>query len=218
MPVLECSRHTHPVSGITHNMSTNQLASIFSSGTLVRLLSIFLLNPDRSYYQQELVRKTRDSLRPVQLALAKLEDAGLITKRPEGKHVYYRAVPSHPVFADLRSLFEKSFALHEVVLDALEPLVGSIEYAFIFGSIASGQELAVSDVDLMIVGRVNRRQVAAALGDIESHLGREVNVTIYELARLAEAIATKDPFVAHVLASPTTWLVGDRDEFERLAC
>lgn len=198
-------------------MSTNPLESIFSSGTLVRLLSIFLLNPNRSYYQQELVRATGDSLRPTQLALAKLEGTGLITRRPDGKQVYYRAVPTHPVFADLRLVFEKSFALRDVVLDALEPLVDSIEYAFIFGSVASGHELAASDVDLMVIGDATRRQIGTALGDIESRLGREVNVTIYDRARLTDAIASGDPFIAHVQASPKTWLAGDRDEFERLA-
>jgi len=51
---------------------------------------------------------------------------------------------------------------------------------------------------------VSFREVPAALGDIEPRLGREVNVTIYDRARLLDAIAAGDPFISHVLASPKT--------------
>ncbi len=217
MRILIPAGHTHLVSGITHIVSENPLTTLFSSRPLIRLLSLFLMNPDQSYYQQELVRATSDSLRPVQLALAKLEKAGLVTKRREGKQVYYRAIASHPVFPDLRSMFEKSFALRDVVLDALEPIASSIEFAFIYGSVASGQDTAGSDVDVMIIGESGRRDITTALGDAESHLGREINISLYTHRRLAEALSTDDPFISRVLESPKTWLVGDQHEFERMA-
>ncbi len=209
--------HTHYVSGITHIMSDNPLMALFSSRPLVRLLSVFLMNPERSYYQQELVRMTDDSLRPVQLALAKLERADLITTRRDGRQVYYQARTSHPAYGDLRSLFEKTFALGDVLREALRPVADGIRVAFVYGSIAVGEERSASDVDLMVVGPSGRQAIAQALGDVETRLGRPVNVSIYSAERLAESVAARDSFVMDVLEGPKLWLVGDSDELERLA-
>lgn len=213
MPVAHASqvitRHTYMMSGITHIMSDNPLQAIFSSRTLVRALSVFLLAPDRSYYQQELLRETGGPLRPLQLALEKLVRADLITTRRDGRQIYYRANALSPVFGDLKSLFEKSFASADVVRDALLPVSAGIRVAFIYGSVASGEQRAASDVDLFVVGTASRKAIATALGDVESRLRREINVSLYEPERFTDAVRQQDPFVLGVLAGPKTWLVGD---------
>jgi predicted nucleotidyltransferase len=198
-------------------MSENPLQSIFSSWTLVRVLSVFLLDPERSYYQQELLRETGGPLRPVQLALEKLAGADLISTRRDGRQIYYRANSLNPVFDDLKSLFEKSFALADVVREALQPLGARIRIAFIYGSVASGDLRTASDIDVFVVGTATRKTIAMALGDTETRLRREINVTLYEPKRFTEAIKLDDPFVLHVLSRPKTWLVGDENGLEALA-
>jgi predicted nucleotidyltransferase len=198
-------------------MSENPLTGLFSSRTLVRLLSVFLMNPGRSYYQQELVRLLGDSLRPVQLALAKLERAALIVKRREGKQVYYSVETTHPAFADLKSLFAKTFALGDVLRAALEPIADEVQFAFVYGSVAAGEERASSDVDVFLVGSASRGALSEVLGASEATLGREVNLSLYTAERFDAALAANDPFVARLLELPQLWLVGDPREFERLA-
>lgn len=213
MPVAQVSPitagHTHMMSGITHNMSDNPLQAIFSSRTLVRALSVFLLAPGRSYYQQELLRETGGPLRPLQLALDKLVEADLVTTWREGRQVYYRANELNSVFGELKSMFEKSFALVDIVRDALQPVAPEIQMAFIYGSFASGEQRSASDVDLFIVGTAGRKTIATSLGDAEARLHREINISLYEPNHFAEAVKRKDPFVLDVLARPKTWLVGE---------
>jgi predicted nucleotidyltransferase len=198
-------------------MSDNPLNGLFSSKTLVRLLSVLLLNPDKAYYQQELVRITGGPLRPAQLALDKLTRADLVTKRTEGKQVYYQAETSHPAFGDLRSLFAKTFALADVLREALAPLGSEVDIAFVYGSHAAGEQRAGSDVDVFIVGSAGRRSLAVALGDVEAHLGREVNTVIYDRARFDAAVHDGDPFVSGVLSRPKIWVVGDESELGSMA-
>ena len=222
MPVAQASHqvstgHTYVVSVITHTMSENPLQLIFSSRTLVRALSVFLLDPDRSVYQQELLRETGGQLRPLQLALEKLAGADLITTRRDGRQVYYRANARNPVFSDLKSLFEKSFALGDVVRAALEPVTTQIRLAFIYGSVASGEVRTTSDIDLFVLGTASRKTIATALGDAETRLRREINVSLYEPERFTEAVRLEDPFVLDVLSRPKTWLVGDEDELGEVA-
>lgn len=222
MPALQTTRslatgHTHHMSGITQNMSDNPLQSIFSSRTLVRALSVFVLDPERTIYQQELLRETGGQLRPLQLALEKLARADLIATRREGRQVYYRANALNPVFGDLKSLFEKSFAIGDVVRDALGPQGPEIRLAFIYGSAASGDLRTASDIDLFVIGAVSRKAIAAPLGEAETRLGREVNVSLYEPGRFADAVRLRDPFVLDVMSRPKTWLVGDEDGLAAMA-
>jgi DNA-binding transcriptional ArsR family regulator len=205
------------MSGITHFMSENPLQSIFSSRTLVRALSVFLLDPERSVYQQELLREAGGQLRPLQLALEKLAMADLITTRRDGRQVYYRANALNPVFGDLKSLFEKSFAMGDVLRDALGLHGPKIRLAFIYGSAASGALRTSSDVDLFVIGTVSRKAMAASLGDAETMLRREINVSLYEPGRFADAVHLGDPFVLDVMSRPKTWLVGDEDGLGALA-
>ncbi len=198
-------------------MSENPLQSIFSSRTLVRALSVFLLDPERTYYQQELLRLTGGPLRPLQLTLEKLAAADLITTRRNGRQVYYRANALNPVFGDLKSVFEKSFALSDVVRAALQPIAPEIRLAFLYGSAASYGLRTSSDVDLFVIGTTARKTIALALGDTESRLRREINVSLYDPERFAQAVRAADPFVLDVLSRSKTWLVGDEHGLAALA-
>jgi predicted nucleotidyltransferase len=198
-------------------MSENPLTRIFASKSLVRLLTAFLAEPDRAFYQQELVAVTGGSLRPVQLALDRLTGAGLVTKRRQGKQVYYRADTSNPAFGDLRSLFFKTFALADVLRDRLAPLAAQIDAAFVFGSVAAGEQGPQSDVDLAVVGTAGRKELSAALGGAELQLGREINLVIYGADRLRRLVRDGDGFVLDVVAKPKIWVIGDQSDLDRLA-
>jgi len=45
------------------------------------------------------------------------------------------------------------------------------------GSVARSREHAMSDVDVMVIGRAGLADLSPALRKVEEHLGREVNVT-----------------------------------------
>lgn len=197
-------------------MSDTPLTPLFASRTLVRLLSVLLLNPERTYYQQELAAITGSALRPLQLALDKVTKAGLVSKKVVGKHAYYRVVATHPAYPDLRSLFEKTFALADIVRMALEPLAQQVEVAFIYGSVSRGEERASSDIDLVVVGDTGRRELSRCLVSAEERLSREVSAAIYDVERFRTAVREGNPFLQEVLSKPKIWVMGDEDELERL--
>ena len=197
-------------------MSDNPLMSLFASKSLVRLLSVLLLNPEQAYYQQQLARMVGGPLRPVQLALGRLIAAGIVSERRDGRQVYYRVESAHPAFGDLRSLFMKTFAPGDVIAAALATM-GAVEFAFVYGSVASGEEHAGSDVDLFVLGSVSRRSLAAALTAVEQQLGREVNASVYDRDRFADAVREHSSFVLDVMMKPKIWVKGEPVEFERVA-
>lgn len=197
--------------------SRSAFAEIFASPTLVDVLGIFLTHSERDYYQRELVALSGSRLSQVQRDLRRLERAGLVSASRRGNRVYYRGASGHPAFADLQRVFVKTVAVADVLREALEPLRGVIDVAFIHGSMAGGSELAASDIDVFIVGHAPVRSVVASLSDAEERLGREVNATIYPPADLLRKIAGREPFVSEVLRGPKLWIVGDEHVLDRLA-
>jgi len=100
-----------------------------------------------------------------------------------------------------------------VLSAALAPLAGRLKLAFVFGSVARGEEAAGSDVDVLLVGDAGFRDVVEAL---HPTLGREVNPKVFALDEFA-AKAGSEPFLRDVLSRPKIFLIGNADELEELA-
>jgi predicted nucleotidyltransferase len=77
-----------------------------------------------------------------------------------------------------------------------------IEEAWIFGSHARGTERPSSDIDLLVIGPVDRTALSERLVEVEQELGRDVNVVAYTRGELADLVSAGDPFIAAVLAGP----------------
>ncbi len=194
---------------MTTKSSQTGLGALFASATLGELLRLFMLDPGREFYQRELQRLTGAHLRQLQRDLARLELSGLVARRTHGNRTYYRAVPAHPAFADLRAAIMKTIGLGDRLREALAGLTGAVELAFVFGSSARGDDVVGSDIDVFVVGSATRRAVAAALAPAAAELGREVNPVILSTREFAARDREGDHFLASVLADRRIWLIGD---------
>jgi hypothetical protein len=74
---------------------------LFASVGVRRVLSLFVLQPERVFYQREVARAADIPLRSAQLALGRLVGLGLIDAERSGNRVHYSAIRS-PVFDSLR--------------------------------------------------------------------------------------------------------------------
>lgn len=87
--------------------SENLLTVLFTSMARVSVLRVFLIDPQRAYYQRQLEAATGLAIRAVQRELEKLTDSGLLNRRAEGKRAYYAIDTEFPGFDELRGLFLK---------------------------------------------------------------------------------------------------------------
>ena len=162
-------------------------------------------------YLREIQRRSGLSVRTVQNELRNLEELGLLSRAEDGNRVYYAANRAHPLYEDIRSIVRKTAGLADVLREALEG--PGIAWAFVFGSVARGEESAESDIDLMVVGDIGLRQVVKRLQGTGERLGREVNPHAFTQAELLKRRKAKDPFITRVLAAPKLFVTGDEDEF-----
>lgn len=192
-------------------------AALFPSPVLVDVLCLFLMHPEEEYYQRSLAEKTGHSLAQVQYALERIEQAGLVNKKKSGNRLYYKVEKSHPAFEDLKRAFFKTVALGDVIREALKPLEKKIMFAFVYGSIAKGQDRPDSDLDLLLIGSVTLKDIANAVADLSEKLKREVSPVNYTPATFVERLKEGNRFALELLETPKIWLIGKEDEFARLA-
>src|SRR5438093_1507116 len=175
-----------------------------------RVLGVLFGNPRRSYYANEVIGMARSGTGAVQRELARLEASGLVTVTRVGKQKHYQANAASPVFEELRALALKTFALADVLRAALAPVSKSIHAAFVYGSIAKGQDTVASDIDLMIVAdSLTYADLFTVLEEASARLGRKVAPTIYSSQAFAQRVKRHNAFVTRVLAQPKLWLIGD---------
>jgi predicted nucleotidyltransferase len=127
--------------------------------------------------------------------------------------VFYSADRSCPVFEELAGFLRKTVGLVDVLRQALNPFSERIRAVFLYGSMASGQETAHSDVDVMVLGDLSFADAVRALAPTQALLRREVNPTVMKAAEFARKRKAKDGFVTAVLKAPRIWVMGDKDGF-----
>ena len=153
----------------------------------------------------------------VQRELKQLTESGVLTRSVHGNQVYFQANRQCPIFEELRRLMVKTAGAAEVLRDALAPLRDKIEAAFVYGSLARGEEVARSDVDVMVVGNATFDEVLQALGPVEEQLGRETNPTVYSANEFKEKLTGEQHFLTSVLKGPKIMLIGEEDDLRGLA-
>ena len=177
-----------------------------------RALGWLLLHPDDAVHVRELARLTGTSAGSLHRELARLAEAGLLTRSERGNQVLYQANRACPVFAELAGLFRKTGGLADVLRAALLGLADRIRFALVFGSVARGTETSLSDVDVLVVGEADFAEVVMALHPCQEVLGREVNPVLYSEAEWRARVDRDDPFVRDILQNPVMLLLGVMDD------
>lgn len=185
------------------------LSDALFTTTQQRVLGCLFGHLGRSYSVRELIQSTGAGSGAVQREVARLAGSGLLTMEQVGNQKRYRANPDSPIHDELVAIVRKTFGLAIPLRDALAPLAGDIEAAFIYGSVAKGRDTSDSDIDLMLVsGTLGYGEVMAALDPLVGKLGREISPTLYTRDELRARLSAGNNFLTRVLAQPRIWLIG----------
>jgi predicted nucleotidyltransferase len=180
------------------------------------VLAATLTQPDKWWYLSELAGRLATTPSSLQRELSSLVASGILLHRREGTRVYFRAETKSPVFRELQQLFEKTAGLVPVLGWMLKPFGDRIQCAFVYGSVARSQEQAMSDVDLMVIGRAGLADLSAALRKAEARLGREINVTAYSPEEFREKVKSRDHFLSTVLRGRKKFVKGGRSDLDEI--
>ena len=180
--------------------------AIFRSQLQGELLAQVLLAP-RAASVSELARALDAPVATVHREVARLASAGVLVTTRFGRALVVTANDDNPAVAPLRDLVLIAFGPRQVVLDEFAPLAG-VEQLFIFGSWAArylGEAGPVpGDVDVLVVGSLDRDAVYDAAERAAQRLHREVNPTVVSAPRWASG---DEPFLRQVRSRPLVSLL-----------
>ena len=180
--------------------------------TQQRLFALLFGQPDRSFYLTELVKLANVGSGGVQRELLRLEHTGLVIAKAIGNQKHYQANSDSPVFVELTGIIKKTVGLKQPLLDALAPVEKKIDLAFIYGSVASGNDTSSSDIDLLVVSdELALADVFSILSLAEAQLGRQISPTLYNSKEFSDKRKTKKGFLVKVLETPVIELIGSID-------
>lgn len=176
------------------------------------VLSLLLGQPEKSFYLNEVVRYAAMGRGVISRELAKLTDAGLLIVRKQGNQNHYQANTASPIYHELLQIVQKTFGISGVLKASLATILPHCEHAFIYGSIAKGDEHAGSDIDVMLVGAdLNYSEIMTLLEPAEVQLQRPINPTLYSVAEFEQRLSNENAFLTKVMAQSRLDLLADSE-------
>jgi predicted nucleotidyltransferase len=187
------------------------ILSIKKSKLREDLLTLYFTNHDKKYYLRELERILNYSVGNIRRELIKLESAGLFLSEKKGNQLYYYLNQSYPLFDELKSIIFKTSGVSRLLYDVLINFKG-ITHAFIYGSFAKGEERENSDIDLMIIGKINEDKLINELNKLEQKLQREINYNLYSKDEFEEKKEKGNSFILDIIEGKKIFLIGNKNE------
>jgi predicted nucleotidyltransferase len=177
-----------------------------------RILLEFFAKPGTSAHVREMARRVNASAPTVGVELANLARLGVLKTETVGRSLVYSINERSPLLDEIRGLVQKTIGVEGIIRKAIEGLPG-IDGAYIFGSYAARTDTALSDVDLLIIGRPNRVALSEHLAPVERTIGRDVNVVTKTEAQLRERRRAGHTFWRQVLGKPMVHVAGREIDF-----
>lgn len=162
------------------------LEHLFGSRTRVKLLSLFLRQPDEPIFVREITRRVGTQINAVRRELSNLLKLGLIVqveepesvqskaRQPGLKKKFYKVNPDFRLLKELSALLLRAQALYEGRLDQEIPKIGDVRYLAFLG-VFIGER---SSVDVFIVGVVDEGRLKKLITEAEQALGYEINFSV----------------------------------------
>jgi len=189
------------------------LSDALFTATQQKVLGLLYGKPDRSFYANEIDRWAKVGKGSLMRELERLQRAGVLTLSRQGNQTHYQANPDCPIYGELLGIVRKTFGIGEQLRAALAPLAGQLAWAFVYGSIAKGEEHAGSDIDLMLIGEnLSYSDVMERLMPVEECLGRAINPTLYTPADWLARKTAGNSFVLRVSEQEKINLIGSESE------
>jgi len=189
------------------------LGKLFGSSEKVKIMRLFLFNPEQAFDLEDTALKTKSEIREVRREISELNKIGLIKKR-----IFFKDVKKEigkktevikkktggwilnrtfPYLAELQSLLINSQLIrHGDILRRLSS-VGKLKVVIVSGVFIQDLD---SRVDILIVGD-NLRKFAldSAIKTIESEIGREINYTAFETQDFLYRLGICDKLIRDIL-------------------
>lgn len=188
-------------------MQAPSIMPLFRSEMQLRLLALLLLQPERSWTLQELAQALDAPASSVHRELGRAQDAGIIHRDAAAQPHHFQAATEDPLTEPLAQLLRLTVGVEIQLRTALRR--PDVLAAAIHGSWANGARRPDSDIDVLVIGDADLRELRRRVRPIGKAVGRTIDLTVLNADEYRRLRAEKSSFVRSVLDHPTTPLVGE---------
>ena len=189
------------------------LEQLFGSQTRVKLLQIFLANPEEKYFVRELTRSLNSQINAIRRELENLADLGIIRivetgeeKGEQKKKKFFQANADFILYHELKSIFQKAQFLLERKFAHSVKKIGKVVYLALTGYFVGKKDFPI---DILVVGNLNKKKFERIIREFEKNLKRELNFTILEKEDFNYRRSVADRFLYNILDSEKIVLIDE---------
>ena len=185
--------------------------SLFGSKTRVKLLHLFLNNPEKSFYVREITRMIDEQINSVRRELANMVSVGIVQQDAIDNKLYYSVNEDYPYIKPLAAIFsdkntEGGMGAASSVSwkDSLGRMRG-LRLAIISGKLVVGSSSAV---DLLLVGDdMSVVTIKNLVKKIEKDRKIEINYAVISYDDFYYRMSVKDRFIMDIIRNKHSVLV-----------
>lgn len=150
------------------------LEQLFGSRTRNKLLTLFLENPDKSFFVRELTREIDERINSVRRELDNLAKFGLLTSKQVDQKRFYQVNKKFVLYGELYELIKKSKLLIEkVVTESVQKLDG-LKYLALTGCFVDDD---IIQTDVLLVGKITDDELQKFINELENIYQKEIRYT-----------------------------------------
>ncbi|NCF74969.1 MAG: hypothetical protein GWO87_00560 [Xanthomonadaceae bacterium] len=187
------------------------LEQLFNSKIRVKLLRLFLANPNKRYYIRQLTRLFDSQINSVRREINNLVSIGILNfvsdskqdeekkdaiKKGKSQRKYFQANINFDLYPELKSLILRS---HLVIKEGICKEIakaGNINYLVFTGIFV---DFPNSPIDILIVGRANKVKISKIINKFEKELNRNINYTLMSKTEFLYRKDIADRFLYNIL-------------------
>lgn len=183
--------------------------SLFGSKTRVKLLHLFLNNPNRAFYVREITRKIDEQINSVRRELANMLTIGIISSDTSNNRLYYEVNQKYTHYEPLRAIFADanlSSAVtpkHDGDWSKRLKILGDVRVALLAGKLVRGSQ---AEVDVLLAGSINKNQAKKLISELEEEEGQSLNYTLMTYEDFYYRLSVKDRFIVSIISNKFTLL------------
>lgn len=186
-------------------MSSEILEKLFHSKALVKMLRLFLNNPQDFYFAGEISEKTRTEISQIKKEIVNLTDIKLLIAKKKSGKSFYGINPEFALLSELKRLvFKANPTSSERIMQQVEKL-GQIRLLVISGALINSEK---GRVDILIVGEhISKSRLKNFLVHTEAEMGKSINYVSMSTDEYRYRKSMFDKFVIDIMEGPHKVLI-----------
>lgn len=175
------------------------LKRLFTSNTRIKLLTLFLMNPEEEFFIRELTRKLDEQINSIRRELDNLKKLGLLKSKTKLRKKYYHVNQDFVLLEELRSIIIKALSSNDALVKDLKKL-GEIKVLALSGLFVNRE---TDSVDMLIVGDVDKEKLTHYINN-DLRMKRPIKFTIMNEEDYKYRLNCKDKFITEIIRSNGT--------------